>query len=123
MKSCPLWAAAEWEGLDFGLAKAVDPHADDGDLSLTTTAATDAGRVMGTAAYMGPEQARGQTVDRRTDVWAFGCVLFEMLTGQRAFEGATVSDTVANVLTRDPNWQALPRRDARTCHSTPSSLS
>ncbi len=57
---------------------------------------------------MSPEQARGQEVDRRSDVWAFGCVLFEMLTGKRAFEGATFSDTVAAILDREPDWQALP---------------
>ena len=68
--------------------------------------------ILGTAAYMSPEQARGKPVDKRTDVWAFGCVLFEMLTGKRAFEGETVSDTLAAVLTKEPDWAALPRRDA-----------
>ena len=57
---------------------------------------------------MSPEQARGQAVDKRTDIWAFGCVLYEMLTGQRAFRGETVSDTIAAVLEREPDWQALP---------------
>src|SRR5437667_278992 len=64
--------------------------------------------VLGTAPYMSPEQARGQDADRRTDIWAFGCVLFEMLTGKRAFAGATFSDTVAAILDRDPDWSALP---------------
>ena len=94
--------------LDFGLAKAVEGDSQPPDASLTTTAATQAGVVLGTAAYMSPEQARGQVVDRRTDVWAFGCVLFEMLAGRRPFEGETLSDTLASVLTRDPDWDALP---------------
>ena len=71
--------------------------------------ATYAGVILGTAAYMSPEQARGKPVDRRTDIWAFGCVLFEMLTGQRTFDpGETVSDAIASVLTREPDWSALP---------------
>ena len=73
-----------------------------------TAAATRAGVVIGTAAYMSPEQARGKVVDRRTDVWAFGAVLYEMLSGRKAFEGETISDTLASVLTRDPDWGALP---------------
>ena len=92
--------------LDFGIAKAVnvDPHAG------TTIASDDtlAGVVMGTAAYMSPEQARGLTVDKRTDIWAFGCVLFEMLSGQSPFAGATTSDTIAATLERDPPWSLLP---------------
>ena len=62
--------------------------------------------ILGTAAYMSPEQARGKAVDKRADIWAFGCVLFEMLTGQRAFEGEVISDVLASVLKTDPNWQA-----------------
>ena len=69
---------------------------------------TSVGVILGTAAYMSPEQARGQAVDKRTDIWAFGCVLFEMLTGGRLFAGDTVSDTLAAVLTRDPDWSKLP---------------
>jgi hypothetical protein len=92
--------------LDFGLAKAMEGV--DSDAGSLTTAGTEAGAVLGTPAYMSPEQARGHAVDRRTDVWAFGCVLFEMLSGRRAFQGGTLSDTLASVLTRDPDWQALP---------------
>ncbi len=94
--------------LDFGLAKAVSGDASAPDLSLMTVEATSEGMVVGTAAYMSPEQARGQTVDKRTDIWAFGCVLFEMLAGSRPFGGDTVSDTIASILTRDPNWTLLP---------------
>src|SRR5437879_3477746 len=90
--------------LDFGLAKALDVAATGGeaahqqplqDSPTLSMAATQAGVIMGTAAYMSPEQARGKPVDRRADIWAFGCVLYEMLTGERAFEGETVSDTLA----------------------------
>ena len=69
---------------------------------------TGVGVILGTAAYMSPEQARGKVIDKRTDVWAFGCVLFEMLTGQRAFQGELISDVLASVLKTEPNWQALP---------------
>jgi serine/threonine-protein kinase len=97
--------------LDFGLAKALEPSSTsrtDPVTSPTLTArATIAGTVIGTAAYMAPEQARGTTVDQRADIWAFGCVLFEMLTGKRAFEGEHVTDTLAFVITRDPDWTAL----------------
>ena len=97
--------------LDFGLAKALanDPALSDVASSPTLTAqATRAGVILGTAAYMAPEQARGRSVDKRADIWAFGALLFELLTGRRAFEGETVSDTMAAVLTRDPDWAALP---------------
>jgi len=96
--------------LDFGLAKA-DPTESMSDLSHSPTIThdpTSAGVILGTAAYMSPEQARGKRVDKRADVWAFGCVLFEMLTGTRAFVGETVSDTLAAVLRSDPDWDALP---------------
>ena len=97
--------------LDFGLAKAT---AGDGappgltQSSAVTAGGTREGAVLGTAAYMSPEQARGKSVDKRADIWAFGCVLYEMLTGQRAFDGASVSDTMAAVLTSEPDWKALP---------------
>ena len=97
--------------LDFGLAKAMsaDPASSGLMNSPTLTArATEAGVILGTAAYMSPEQARGKAVDKRTDIWAFGAVLFEMLTGRRAFEGETVSDTLAAVLRADPEWTLLP---------------
>jgi eukaryotic-like serine/threonine-protein kinase len=100
--------------LDFGLAKAVIGAAIDSHLDTHTSPASEAGVVLGTAPYMSTEQARGQEVDRRTDVWSFGCVLFEMLAGKRAFEGATFSDTVAAVLEREPDWKALPRETPRT---------
>ena len=96
--------------LDFGLAKALDPSSDsDPSQSPTlTAAATQMGVIMGTAAYMSPEQARGKTVDKRADIWAFGCVLYEMLTGQRAFQGEDVSLTLASVMKSDLNVKTLP---------------
>jgi TolB-like protein len=96
--------------LDFGLAKAMESErpASDSSHAPTVTAGTAAGVVLGTAAYMSPEQARGKPVDKRTDVWAFGAVLYEMLTGRLAFGGETVSDSLAAVLTRDPDWSDLP---------------
>ncbi|HKH71533.1 MAG TPA: serine/threonine-protein kinase [Vicinamibacterales bacterium] len=99
--------------LDFGLAKAIEPaksSSPSASLSptITTPAMTQAGMVLGTAAYMSPEQARGIDVDKRTDLWAFGVVLWEMLTGARLFEGATVSDALAAVLRAEPPWATLP---------------
>jgi eukaryotic-like serine/threonine-protein kinase len=100
--------------LDFGLAKAYAGDAASGssaDLSQSPTLAhtgTQAGLILGTAAYMSPEQARGKPVDKRADVWALGVVLYEMLTGRRLFAGETVSDTLAAVLTHEPDWAALP---------------
>ena len=96
--------------LDFGLAKALNPLPEgDASQSPTLTAmATQMGVIMGTAAYMSPEQARGKTVDKRADVWAFGAVLFEMLTGKRAFGGGGVSETLARVIEREPDYGALP---------------
>jgi hypothetical protein len=101
--------------LDFGLAKAVagdsatsGPTSTPTMLPTMTSAGTAIGMILGTAAYMSPEQARGKAVDRRTDIWAFGCVLFECLTGRRAFSGETVSDTLAKILERDPDFTLLP---------------
>ncbi len=95
--------------LDFGLAKALDPNpdADPSQSPTLTAAATQMGVIMGTAAYMSPEAARGKPVDKRADVWSFGVVLYEMLTGTRLFGGATVSDTLAAVLKTEPDWGAL----------------
>src|SRR5215204_3335391 len=97
--------------LDFGLAKALDsPSTINTSQSptITTPAMTGMGVILGTAAYMSPEQAKGRQADKRSDVWAFGAVLYEMLTGQRAFNGEDVSDTLATVLKSEPDWNALP---------------
>jgi len=98
--------------LDFGLAKAFE-NTDRQDLSSSPTlslAATNAGMILGTAAYMSPEQTRGIEVDRRTDIFAFGCVLYEMLTGRQAFQGETVSDILATILKTEPDWSRLPEQ-------------
>jgi Tol biopolymer transport system component len=99
--------------LDFGLAMALagQSSAEDGtssSIATLTAAVTQAGMVLGTAAYMSPEQARGLTVDRRTDIWAFGVILFEMLSGRRLFAGETITDTLAGILKTDPDWDVLP---------------
>ncbi len=99
--------------LDFGLAKAFQPDTGTADLADSptmslTAAATQMGMVIGTAAYMAPEQAKGKPVDKRADVWAFGAVLYEMLTGQKPFAGDDVSTTLARVIEREPDWDALP---------------
>jgi len=97
--------------LDFGLARAAHgdaPVSDATPPSTLTVGPTREGAILGTAAYMSPEQARGLAVDRRTDIWAFGCVLYELLTGHTAFAGATSSDTIAAVLEHEPDWTALP---------------
>jgi Tol biopolymer transport system component len=97
--------------LDFGLAKTVSLERrapDITDAQAATADQTREGLVIGTAAYMSPEQARGQPVDKRTDIWAFGCVLYELLTGRVPFGGDTASDTIAKVLEREPDWSALP---------------
>jgi serine/threonine-protein kinase len=96
--------------LDFGLAKAVGGEAVDQQSTVT-----EPGRVIGTPAYMSPEQARGKSTDKRSDIWSFGCVLYEMLTGEIPFKGETISDTLANILQTEPNWQALPE-------STPANI-
>src|SRR4051794_16731966 len=97
--------------LDFGLAKAMasDAKASDSAAALTLTMnATLTGAILGTPAYMSPEQAKGKPIDRRSDIWAFGVVLWEMLSGQQLFEGETVSDTLAHVLTKEPDWEKAP---------------
>src|SRR5262249_44217452 len=76
--------------------------------TITTPAMTMAGIILGTAAYMSPEQAKGRPADKRGDIWAFGCVLFEMLTGSRPFPGDEVSDTLAQIILKEPNWSAVP---------------
>jgi Tol biopolymer transport system component len=100
--------------LDFGLAKAMEPVGTASDVhvsqlpTVARPAVTEAGMILGTAAYMSPEQARGQRLDKRTDIWAFGCVLYEMLTRERAFVGSTPTDTLVATLEREPDWEALP---------------
>ena len=96
--------------LDFGLARVVDadPGASAANSPTLTFAATQVGVVLGTAAYMSPEQAKGRVADRRSDVWAFGCVFFEMLSGKRVFDAEDISETLAAVLRGDPEWSALP---------------
>ena len=97
--------------LDFGLAKALEPATGSAAVSQSPTLsihATQAGMILGTAAYMSPEQARGKSVDARADIWAFGVVLFELLAGRRPFDGDEISDTLASVLKTEPQWQLLP---------------
>jgi serine/threonine-protein kinase len=101
--------------LDFGLAKALDPSSPGATAvdianspTITSPALTSMGMILGTAAYMSPEQARGKAVDKRADIWAFGCVLYEMLTGKRAFDAEDVSLTLAEVMKSEPDWSALP---------------
>ena len=94
--------------LDFGLAKITEKVEETRSLLPTATIGTRVGLVVGTAAYMSPEQARGREVDRRTDVWSFGCVVFEMLTGRPAFEADSIADTLVAVIERDLNWSVLP---------------
>src|SRR5436309_2038828 len=95
--------------LDFGLAKPTSADASARYLTQSPTVTIDGTRdgvILGTAAYMSPEQARGKTIDKRTDIWAFGCVLYEMLTGRVPFEGETVSDMIGKILEREPDWSA-----------------
>jgi len=97
--------------LDFGLAKALADETQGNDSSQSPTlteAMTRPGVILGTAAYMSPEQAKGKSVDKRADIWAFGCILYECLTGKKAFEGETVTETLAAILRGEPDWQALP---------------
>ena len=97
--------------LDFGLAKAFEEETTAADISQSPTLTeemTRAGVILGTAAYMSPEQAKGKPVDKRADIFAFGAVLYECLTGKRAFEGETITETIAAVLKSEPDWEALP---------------
>jgi predicted Ser/Thr protein kinase len=107
--------------LDFGLAKWTSPHTPTTDPNdsptLVSQDRTVAGTILGTGAYMAPEQARGLTVDKRADIWAFGVILYEMLAGRRPFEGASLSDTMAAVLTKEPEWDAVPPRVRRLLKS------
>jgi serine/threonine-protein kinase len=99
--------------LDFGLAKALEGEISETNLSTSptiTAAATRAGVLLGTAAYMSPEQAKGKAVDRRTDIWAYGCVLYEMLAGKPVFDGETITDTLAAVVRAEPDWSQLPEK-------------
>ena len=97
--------------LDFGLAKAIEEAAPTpNSLSPTLSImATNAGVILGTAGYMSPEQARGHATDQRSDIFSFACVFYEMLTGRRAFPGDTITDVIASIVARDPDWRALPR--------------
>ncbi len=111
-----LTPAGDAKVLDFGLAKGGMDASSGSDVSLSHSPTlthgqhTGAGVILGTAAYMSPEQARGRAVDKRTDIWSFGCVLYECLTGRQAFAGDTVSDMIARILEREPDWEALPSR-------------
>jgi len=98
--------------LDFGLAKVFSDDSRDADLSHSPTMikGTHAGMILGTAAYMSPEQAKGKIVDKRSDIWAFGCVLFEMLPGKQSFSGETLTDTLAAVVRAEPEWDDLPAK-------------
>src|SRR3989454_7758055 len=105
--------------LDFGLAKPADAQPADSSLSETPTMMTSMpGTLLGTAAYMSPEQVKGQNADARSDVWAFGCLLFEMLTGHSAFAAATTSEILASVLSKEPDWRrSEERRVGKECRS------
>ncbi len=103
--------------LDFGLARLAeadsDPLGEGGSQSPTLTKGTALGSIMGTASYMSPEQARGNVVDKRSDIWAFACCLFEALTGKKVFEGETVTDIIAAVVKNEPGWERLPESTPR----------
>ena len=104
--------------LDFGLAKSAagDLRLTEASQSPTVAGDTRVGVVLGTAAYMSPEQARGQDVDARTDIWAFGCVLFEMLAGRKVFAADAASDSVGKILEQEPDWSLLPRSTPAAIH-------
>ena len=106
--------------LDFGIAKLIAEAGygavDASKLPTMTDAGTRQGMLLGTPAYMSPEQTRGPSLDTRTDIWAFGCVLFEMLTGRPAFAAATISDTIAKIIDREPAWEELPAQTPAAVH-------
>jgi Tol biopolymer transport system component len=102
--------------LDFGLGRIADATSADATAATSADAVTRAGTVLGTAAYMSPEQARGTSLDKRADIWAFGCVLFELVTGARAFPGDTWSDTLARVIAGEPDWARLPPQAPPALH-------
>ena len=97
--------------LDFGLAKALTMEGKSADATVTQP-----GHILGTPAYMSPEQARGKDTDYRTDIWSFGCIMYEMLTGRLPFEGETATDILAGIIERDPNWDTLPKKMPRSIH-------
>ena len=101
--------------LDFGLAKALETSGDSASAAVTA-AGTQAGVILGTAAYMAPEQAKGKPADRRADIWALGCVLFETLTGRQAFAGETLSDVLVGIIEHEPDWLTLPVRTPASIH-------
>ena len=106
--------------LDFGLARALQDQAATADLSLSPTISSDmtrSGVILGTVAYMSPEQAKMKTVDKRTDIWAFGCVLYECLTAERAFQGETIAEAIASILKSEPDWDLLPVETPRSMQS------
>jgi serine/threonine protein kinase len=102
--------------LDFGLARIFQSGSATFESSISHTQTTTGHAFLGTAAYMSPEQACGKTVDQRTDIWAFGCVLFEMLTGRQAFDGEALPEAVAAILDRDPDWGLLPKKHSTQNH-------
>jgi len=110
--------------LDFGLARSSPDRQAEDVLSTVAANLTEPGLGLGTVAYMSPEQARGLPVERRTDLWAFGCVLYEMLAGRPAFSGQTTTDVIVKIVERDPDWSALPPDLAPTIGSAaPAMLS
>ena len=106
------------EILDFGLAKALSEEETGPvlmDSPTLTAQMTQPGIILGTAPYMSPEQAKGKAVDKRTDIWAFGCILYECVTGKMAFQGETVSEILASIIKGEPDWERLPRNLPEDC--------
>ena len=106
--------------LDFGLAKPVEGPGAASGATITSPAMSMPGVILGTAAYMAPEQAKGRPVDKRADIWAFGCVLYEMVTGRRAFAGEDISETIASILRSEPDWSGVPRVDQAAAGQLPA---